>query len=281
MEIQWALVFFTLLSGLGAGTFMFVAISEWQGKLERIRMPAAIIALVAVFAGAVASVFHLGHPERIFNALGHFGSGVTIEMILVGFTLLAILVYLAMLRVGYTASVRKVIAIIGSVLAVLLTLGQGETYTLPSRPVWNIWLLPLLYLVSAAVLGLYAWNLLTVIRKEEKANLQGVNKAILIALAIETIVVVGYGIYLTVAPFPDPARSVARMVGGDLTLAFWGGVVLLGLAVPAALTGIMLYQKKEFLPAPAIVTIGLVAVLAGGIVIRALMYVLGSSVVTL
>ena len=279
MEIQWALVFFTLLTGLGAGTFMIVAISEWRGVEERVRMPAAVTAFIAVFAGAVASVFHLGHAERIFNALGHFGSGVTSEMILVGFTLLAILVYIVMLRVGYTASARKVVATIGLLLAVLLALGQGMTYVLPSRPAWNIWLVPLLYIASAVVLGLFTWNLWTVTRKEDTAILQIVNRLALAAVAIETAIVIAYGFYIAVAPFPDPLRSVGRIVGGDLSLAFWGGVVVLGLAVPAALTARALYQKNADLRSPAMAVIGLVAVVAGGIAFRALMYALGSSVV--
>jgi len=278
MEIQWPLVFFTLLTGLGVGAFVVVALSEWLGKAERTRMPGAITSLVAMVLGGVASIFHLGHPERIFNVLGNLSSGISQELILMGLTGLAVLVYIILVRIGYSAQVRKIVAIIGLVLAVLLAILMGKNYLLPARPAWNTFLLPLLYLASAAVLGLFTMYIWAVVTKEEEATVMGVNRATLIALAVQAVVVVAYVIFLGMAPYPHALRSPARLLGGDMALAFWLGVVLIGLLIPLGLTAWFLTAKKKVLPSLTVAVVGLICVLVGGVAFRALFYLLGSSI---
>ncbi len=278
MEIQWPLVFYTLLTGLGAGAFVVVALTEWLGKAERTRMPGAITSLVAMVAGGIASIFHLGHPERIFNVLGNLSSGISQEMILMGLTGLAILVYIIFTRLDYSAQTRKIVAIIGMVLGVILTIVMGKNYLLPARPAWNTWLLPLLYLASAPVLGLFTMYIWAAVTKEEEATLMGLNRATLIALAVQAVVVVAYLIFLAVAPYPHPLRSLARLVAGDMALAFWGGVVLIGLLIPLGLTAWFITAKKKVLPSLTVAAVGLICVLVGGVAFRALFFLLGSSI---
>ena len=50
MEIQWPLVLFTLLTGLGVGAFSCVAVIEWLGIGEVVMLPGTITALVAMGA---------------------------------------------------------------------------------------------------------------------------------------------------------------------------------------------------------------------------------------
>lgn len=278
MEIQWPLVFYTLLTGLGVGAFVVVAITEWLGKAERTRMPGAITSLVAMAAGGVASVFHLGHVERIFNVLNNLRSGISQELILMGLTGLAILVYIILMRLDYSAQTRKIVAIIGLVLSIILAILMGKNYILPARPAWNTWLLPLLYLASAAVLGLFTIYIWAAVTKEEGATVMGLNKATLIALAVQAVVVIAYVIFLAVAPFPHPLRSPARLVAGDMALAFWGGVVIVGLVIPLGLTAWSVTAKKKVLPSLTVAVVGLICVLVGGVATRALMYILGSSI---
>ncbi|MBM4467198.1 MAG: hypothetical protein FJ014_16865 [Chloroflexi bacterium] len=278
MEIQWPLVFFTLLTGLGAGAFAFVALTEWLGKAERTRLPGASTALVAMAAGGVASVFHLGHLERIFNVLNNLRSGIAQEMILIGLTGLAIVVYIIVVRLGYSAQVRKIVALVGLVLATLLAIAIGKSYVLAARPAWNTWLLPLLYFVSAAVLGLFTIYIWAALRKEEEATVLAVNRATLITLAVQAVVVVAYVVYLAVAPFPNPLRSASRLLAGDLAPVFWGGLVVVGLLIPLGLTAWFFVAKKKVLPSLVVAVVGLVCVLVGGGAFRALMYILGSSI---
>jgi len=266
------------LTGLGVGAFAVVALTEWLGKAERTRLPGAITALVAMVLGGIASVFHLGHPERIFNVLNNLSSGIAQELILMGLTGLAILLYIIFMRMGYSTQTRKIVAIIGLVLGVILAIVIGKNYVLASRPAWNTWLLPLLYLASAALLGLFTMYIWAAVSKEEEATVMGMNKATLIALAVQAVVVVAYVIFLAVAPFPHPLRSPARLLAGDMALAFWGGVVLIGLLIPLGLTAWLVTAKKKVLPSLTVAVVGLVCVLVGGVATRALMYLLGSSI---
>ncbi len=277
MEIQWPLVFYFLLTCLGAGALAFVGVAEWLGKAERTRMPAALTALAAMAAGGIASAFHLGHVERVVNVLGNLGSGISQDMILTALAGLAILVYIVMMRRGSSVGARKSVAIVGLALALVLSLRMGASYILPARPAWNTFLLPLLYVASAAVLGLfsaYVWAA----RKEEKATVTGVNKATLIALAVQALVVIGYVIFLALAPYQDPTRSAFRLLAGDLALAFWLGVVVVGLAVPLALTMRVQTAKDKAGNPLGIAALGLGCVLVGAVVFRGIIYVLGTSI---
>jgi DMSO reductase anchor subunit len=275
MEVQWPLVFFTLLTGLGVGAFAFVAIAEWLGKAERTRLLGAITAIVAMAAGGIASIFHLGHIERIFNVLGNFGSGLYQEMILMGLTGLAVLIYIIMLRKGSSAGARKAIALIGLVLAIMLSVAMGTSYVLTARPAWNTFLLPIVYVASAAVLGIfsmYVWAS----RKEEKSTVTGVNKTTLIALIVQVVLVAGYIVFLAVAPYADPARSPARLLAGDISVIFWLGIVMIGLVIPLWLTAF--HTARRILTPFTLAVVGLGCVLVGGIAFRVLMYILGSSI---
>ena len=278
MEIQWPLVFYSLLTGLGAGAFAFVAVTELLGKVERLRMPGALTALAAIAAGGIASAFHLGHVERVFNVLTNLSSGIALELILTGLTGLAVLAYIVTVRLGYSARAKKSIAAIGLVLAVVLAFAIGASYVLPGRPAWNTWLLPILYLASAAVLGLFTMYIWTVVLKESEATAPVVNRATLIALVVQAAVVAAYVAYLAMAPFPNPSRSADRLLSGDLAAVFWGGLVVVGLVIPLGLTVWFLAAKRRAVPSLAVAVVGLACVLGGGVAIRALMYILGSSI---
>jgi len=123
MNIEWALVFFTLFVGLSVGTFAGVVLTEWWGKAEQVRLPGAITALVALVIGGISSVLHLGHPERIFGALGHPTSGIFTEALLIGLFGLDIVAYMIAMRRNASGQARKTIATIGLVPAILLSFG--------------------------------------------------------------------------------------------------------------------------------------------------------------
>lgn len=62
MEIQWSLVLFTALTGMGGCMFACVAADEFLGRAKAAAFPAAVAALVIAVAGGLASVTHLSHP---------------------------------------------------------------------------------------------------------------------------------------------------------------------------------------------------------------------------
>lgn len=295
MDIQWPLVFFTLFIGLGCGTFAgSIIITEWFGRAKQIRMLSSIIAIVALGLGGMASTLHLGHPERMFGALGHPTSGIFMESSIIFLLGLDILIYLLALRRNVSGQTCKIIGTVGIVLAIALAFVNGDTYVMAARPAWNTLVLPVLYIASAAVMGCFSLNLLllrtehydktaitateTAATTEATATTLMINRASLAALAIQAVLMIAYLVHIAVAPYPDMTRSVARVLLGNLALLFWGGWVLLGLVVPAALMTKFYAKKAKNIAPLTSVKLGLACVLVAGIAFRMLMFSLGSSI---
>ncbi|HWR09385.1 dimethyl sulfoxide reductase anchor subunit family protein [Sporomusa sp.] len=288
MSIQWPLVFFTLFIGLGCGTFVgSIILTEWYGKAKQIRTVSSLVAIVSIGVGGVASTLHLGHPERMFGALGHPTSGIFMESMMSFLLGLAIIVYLLALRRDASAGTCKMIGTVGAVLAAVLTFVNGDAYVMASIPAWNTLILPALYLASAAVMGCFSISVLlartanykvatteTAATIETAATTEMIKRATLIALAMQAVVLVAYLVHIAMAPYPDVTRSVTRVLAGNLAPLFWGGLVLLGLVVPAALLTKFYTKNNEDMLAK----VGLCSVLAAGVAFRALMFLLGSSI---
>ena len=273
MSIEWSLVFFTLFVGLAAGVFTGIAISEWTGgSAKQVRFPGAALTLVALAIGGVSSVLHLGHPERIFGALEKPGSGIFMEALLIGIFGLIVIFYLVALRRGASNLVCKLLATLGAIPAVWLAFAVGQTYMMPSRPAWDAWILPILYLASAAVMGCFCIMAL-MSGWEEHPPASAMSKISIEFLGFQTGLTLGYIGYLSSAPFTDASRSAARLLTGDLAPLFWIGIVILGILVPGF---IILRAKKS--GSLAKVRYGLMCVLIGGIAFRAMMFSLGSAV---
>jgi anaerobic dimethyl sulfoxide reductase subunit C (anchor subunit) len=300
MSIQWPLVFFTLFVGLGCGTFVgSVVLTEWFGKARQIRTISSIITIVALGIGGLSSTMHLGHPERMFGALGHPTSGIFMESTMIFLLGFDIIIYLLALRRNAADQTCKIIATVGAVLAVALAFVNGDAYVMAARPAWNTWILPVLYVASAVVMGCFSTGVLlartekydktaitTVTSTETAATTEiettattmKINRAPLIALAIQAVLLIAYLVHLAVAPYPEVTRSAARVLTGNLALLFWGGLVLLGLVVPTALMAKFYTKKPESFSPLTSFSLGLVCVVVAGVAFRALMFSLGSSI---
>lgn len=280
MSIEWILVFFILLVGLGSGTYAAAIImTEWLGKAREIRSSSMIVSLVILVVGGITSIFHLQHPERIFGALSHPTSGIFMEASMIGLTSLAIIIYLVALRRQVTDQTLKIIGTIGMIPALVLAFAIGHSYMMPARPAWNTWTLPLNYFVSASVMGCACLSILAVRSKNaDTAVVAGLNRATLISIGIQAVLVIAYIIHLSIAPYPDATRSVSRVLTGNLAPLFWGGIVLLGLVLPTLLVG-QAKKKKAKLSVIAIrVQVSLLSILLGSIAFRVMMFALGSGI---
>ena len=278
MNISWSLIFYTLFVGLGAGTFTYVAILDWQGKGEKVRIAGSLTALLAMAIGGLSSALHLGHVERVANVLANPASRISQELILVISTGILIVLYLIMLVAKSPSGIRKVVGGLGLISSVALAFMTGLIYVLPARPAWNTILWPLMYIASAGVLGMFTMYVLAVYRKSDTAEIIGVNNGALIVLGVQILLIIGYLIFLAATKFPDPSRSPVRLMFGDLALLFWGGLVVIGLAIPAALTLWLRSSKDDALRAPTVAVVGFVCSLAGAIALRVILYHLGTSI---
>lgn len=277
MEIQWPLVFFTLLTGTGVSAFSCVAVTELLGVAESIRMQGAITALVAIAMGGGFSVLHLSHPFRTYHISKHLRTGVGKEMLLISLTGMFVLLYIIILGAGFSLQARMVVASLGLISGIFLGFEMGAIYVLPARPAWNTWFWPFIYAASAAVTGLFAMVIWAAAFEDRvgPAVVMGISKATLISLISLGGSILAYLIFLDEAPYKDAKRRPARLLAGDMAPSFWAGVVLSGLVVPIGMTVYIQVAKEPHSSITAGV-IGLIAALIGGNTIRALMYKLGS-----
>ena len=193
MEIQWSLVLFTALTG-GAGWMLAcLAIDEFKGKAPKAAFMGALVAIIVLAVGGIASVTHLSHPENIMGALGHPTSGIFIEICLVGLTGLATLIYMILVKREAGAGARKAMAVLAAIFGVVLSFMAGESYMMASQPAWNTILMPLGYLGTAMPFGVAMYLLVASKFGDEGADLSLYAKFLMVAGIVATVTAAAFG----------------------------------------------------------------------------------------
>ena len=285
MEIQWPLLIFSVLLGVTSGSFVFLAVGELRGKFRDVRFAGALIALICLAVGGCVSVLHMGHPERATHLLGNLGSGLSKELFVVAIMGIVALIYLVLAKKDYpTAS--KVFGVLGGIIGLVLPFVAGASYLIAARPAWDSIALPLMFLGGGLAMGMTLMCGLVLLRGADDER----GFALKLALAGVLIMVVtslAYVIWIAVAPYQAPTRSIERLISGDMAVMFWAGVVVIGIVVPVALTALACVQSTKGAGdsgtvQPKQLAMYLFAACActaiGAVVIRIIMYGVGTSV---
>lgn len=263
MTIQWSLVLFTVLSGCGAWLFACTALDEFRGSAAaRVRVPACIIAVVLLVVGGIASATHLSHVDRIMAVLAHPTVGIFLEALLLGLLAVCIVAYAVLVKREAPASARKVLAVVGIVLAVAFAFACGVSYMMSSRPVWNTVTLPLAYLGTAMASGTALYLTLCAAFKADDGEVRNAAAYTLVGGAAALVLALAYGV----------ASGVAF---GEQAALFWAAVVLCGSVAPAV-CGFLAMRKPG--GALALGVVALTGALVGSIALRAVMWLVGTAV---
>lgn len=153
MEIQWALVLFTVISGAGAWLFALSVLGHLLKKSAAPSKLETIVAFALLAVGGCMSVLHLSHVDRILEALNHPTSGIFVEAAMIGILCVILTVYFVMLVRGTSEKARTVVGILGMLLGVVFTYACGSSYMMEGRPAWDTVALPLAYMGTAAAAG--------------------------------------------------------------------------------------------------------------------------------
>lgn len=288
MDIQWPLLIFSVLLGLSSGMYVFIGIGEIKGVFKEVRFKGALIALILLALGGCASVFHMGHPERAVHLLANMGSGLSMELIAVALMGIAGFIYLFLAKRSNGAS--KIVGVIVGILGLALPYITGASYLMAARPAWDSITLPLSYLGAALAAGFLLMSALVLLSSKAQEEGRFALTLALVGVVVMILTIVAYLIWVAIAPYQDAQRSLMRLISGDLALAFWIGVVVVGILVPAILTFIARgklstsqdktstdsAQSSKGLGASLI--LACVCVVAGSAVLRAIIYLIGSSV---
>lgn len=232
MAVQWPLLIFSVLLGASSGIMIFLGFGELKGAFKKVRFPLALIALILLAVGGCASAVHLGHLDRALYILGNVNSAFSRELFAVGFTGLMTLIYVILSRKDYPGA-TKVFGILAAIGGILLPLIAGASYMMPARPAWDSFALPLMYLGTGVGMG-FVLSAAYVYAKGDDADKKLSLTLALVGIIASVAVTLIYVVWVAIAPYPDPTRSFVRLAGGDLAPAFWLGVVLVGMGGPIA-----------------------------------------------
>lgn len=264
MEAQWSLVLFTVISGAGAWLF---ATSMAGALAKRGSLPSkveSIVAIVLLAVGGVASVTHLKHVDRIFEALNHPTSGIFVEAAMIGVLIVLIAVYLVMLVRGAKESGLKVVGTVAGVVGIVFTVACGSSYMMEARQAWMTFALPLSYATTAAAAGAGVNMLLSALEgADEKArSFAGLLEAVLSAVAV----------VCCIAFFVYASGWMADAMEGTVA---WIAVTFVALIVSLA-CGVLSWKKPSLAKTAGVVA--LVAGVASAIAMRVAMWLIGTPV---
>lgn len=284
MEIQWPLLVFSVLLGIASGAFVFLGVGELTGRFKKVRFLGAVIALVCLAVGGCASAFHLGHPDRVVHLLGNLGSGLSKELFVVAAMGIVAIAYMVLARKNYPTA-TKVLGVVGMVLGIALPVVAGASYIMAARPAWDSITLPLMYLGGGLGMGTLLMAAITLLKGDAQADGSLALKVALAGVVLMVLSSVAYVAWIAAAPHPDPTRSIERLVSGDYAALFWGGVVVVGLLIPLALS-VLAFAKAKKVSAGEASAQGLASQLliafacsvVGAVALRVIMYGVGTSV---
>ena len=264
---------YLFLAGLGAGAFALGALTNWAKTPAPTMMKVSfIVAPVAVAVGTLMLVVdaHAGlmNPLRFFGLVANLGSVMAWGVIILSAFLVVSIVDLIVLLAK--KSTPKALDIVGAVLAVCVAAYTGVLLgdAGVAFPLWNMAVLPILFIVSAASTGIAVTLLITrLVAADEAAALPWLGKAGLVLPVLELALVIAL---LAVAGMAGGsagaagAASVANLVSGPYAVAFWLGFVVIGLAVPFVLE----FMSRRGSQSKALPMAGEACVLVGGFMLR-------------
>lgn len=251
MGIQWPLVLFTALTGMGG----MVAFAAGADVLARKRVDnlgkSCILSLVLLVVGGICSALHLAHPLRAVGVLTHPGAGIFLEAVLLGLLAVFLVVALMLGKNGEVGPRVKAVAAIAMALGVCLAFFSGASYVMAAHPAWNTLLLPASYLAASAVAGWMAYLVICVAGKDGESCGKFGWAGLAIAICA-IIVLAAYGIV-------SGAFEANAAVG--ITVMLLSGVV------PAVC--FVLLAKRASMGAAAV---GTACAVAGSVLLRVLMW---------
>lgn len=262
MEIQWALVLFTVVSGAGAWLFAWSMLGSLMKKSAAPTKVESIVSFALLAIGGCLSVLHLKHVDRILEALNHPTSGIFIEAAMIGVMCAIVAVYFIMLVRGTSEKARNAVGVAGMLVGVVFTYACGSSYMMEARPAWVTVTLPLAYFGTAAAAGA-GLNMLT--KAVAKAGDQAVSFSGLLAVVGGVL-----GGALAAAFCVSSGSWIAASANGAVmwTIVLFAGVVL------TIAAGAWAMKKPQ--NATGLSAVGLVAGVVAALALRVVMWLIGS-----
>ena len=291
MEIMVPLVIFTTFMCISTGLLFAQGALTVCGHGEKSQIIMLVASAVAMAIAGIGVFFHLEHWERIFNGFGHITSGITQELIGVVVMAAAIVVFFLMVKRSEEGVAPKWCGWMAVVVSAVMVFVMAHSYMMPSIPVWNNVPYILFFLANMLVIAALSGLLVSYVKGDEASGAL-CDKAVLPTLGIYALVIViclvfniglGSSAYAQVGYYfdptlpdvamSDPAAVLLSVVSGENAPLFWGGVVVVGLAIPAALTLVSRKRNDSASARVGVAGVSLLCLITGGVCWRVLLYI--------
>jgi formate-dependent nitrite reductase membrane component NrfD len=277
-EWKWPIAADLFLAGTGAGAYATGVMASYGGpEWAPVAKTGVALAVPLVLLATFFLLLDLGVKMRALRVFLNPGTSWITRgsFIISGFMTLAFVHLVLMVWPGQMAVDAPLVRLIGAVNLVFAILVMIYTGALlgASRPIafWNTAMLPVLFLVSAATMGMMAVVLLTP-ASTVPISVFGLLSKALLALLVLNIILVAF--YIQASHRTDESRASAHLLlKGGLASAFWYGLVVVGLLIPLALLVIdVTVVKAETL---WLIRTAAVCGLVGGFILRRLVLAAG------
>jgi polysulfide reductase chain C len=282
---NWMIACYLFLAGMGAGSFAFAIIAGWKKpEALKVRKAGMILGLAAVAVGTVMLIFDASagaqHPLRFFYLLTNWSSVMTWGVALLSAFLLLGFIDLVLLfvRKQTPKALDGVILAVAAGVAVYtgLLLGVSSAY-----PLWNIFILPILFFVSALSAGFAAAALIgQLIAKDEMESLsfyQPLSRVLPVIEALLIVALLSATAMTTGSGATAATATVTALTSGTYAVAFWLGLIVVGLVVPFS---IEIAARKNTVALGAVMTAE-TCVLVGGYLLRYLVIMAAVPIIAL
>lgn len=285
----WPIAIYLFLAGIGSGAFLTAGLADIFGgdRYRSVVRAGALIAGPIVAFSTIFLIYDLGigkyEPWRLIRIVTNTGSVMSWGVVILSVFMLVAFIYASFeieikwpwdrLR-RYHLSVmrhRSAIVKVGCALAVAVMVYTGLLIGVVSGiPLWNTSILPALFATSAVSTGLAAAVIGAELRPVkgrslDENDLHPLNQLHALVVIIELVMVFTW-LFIVANGSSGGSESVGMLVGGRFSLAFWLGVVLIGLINPLMILGYEIATRK---PAIAFSSyISDTSILVGGFALR-------------
>lgn len=235
----WKVIAYLFLAGIGGGaSAVGTAFYLIHPEAEIITQAVVILGPPLVFLGCLLLFFDLGRPVAAFRALSRpnktwisRGTIILTTFIILGVIYFGLWIW-PFQGLSDSPSLHHLLNVLYGIFGILTVIYTGFLFdTTRSIPFWSTPILPLLFLVSGVATGIS--TLIIVLFISEPSGSQWIallDQFDAFILIFEGMVLFFYlhGMHEVTAA----RASVRRLLKGDLSIAFWVGVVLFGLVIP-------------------------------------------------
>jgi polysulfide reductase chain C len=286
------IAWYLFLAGVGAGAYIVGVTATYLGeRYQPLVKPGIFLGAPLVLIGSGLLLLDLGNPLRFYlGFLRPQSSMISVGIIIISVFIVLGLLHIAALLFKQVKLSAQALAWLGGV-NVVFALGTA-IYTglllgvVKAVPFWNTPMLPMLFLVSALSTGMGAVllvlglrRLIAPVAKEEAEQVmesEHLLSRVDLPLIVVELLVLFFLLFIMIGGQSVAAESARYLVTGGFAVAFWFGLVVVGLIVPVVLEAWSLKGGK-------VLNVGALAglcLLIGGIILRYAVLSAGESVAT-